>query len=178
MVKGHHWKWHFIRISIWFLKKYINKHAAHRRSIPEICDSQTFRAALWTMVSLCIWWQLFSTRSSNFSKFVAHELRTLLLSFAVWKQTIPIGRSILATSALDTTISDRCFSASWKECDQNYKYKRLEKNCIFQISPAMASQNCQIRQITFIKSSNIILYLFMSKYTKQKRNHVSTLRFS
>ena len=67
------------------------------------------------MVSLCIWWQLFSTRSRSFSKFTAHELRISLLSFATWKQTIPKGRSIFATSALDTTISERYFSASWIE---------------------------------------------------------------
>jgi hypothetical protein len=35
-----------------------------------------------------------------------------LLSFATWKDTIPIGLSIFATRALDTTISERCFSAS------------------------------------------------------------------
>ena len=74
---------------------------------------QTFRAALWTIVSLCIWWQLFSTRSSSFSKFIAHELRMSLLSFATWIDTIPIGLSIFATRAFDTTISERCFSASY-----------------------------------------------------------------
>jgi hypothetical protein len=36
-----------------------------------------------------------------------------LLSFATWKDTIPIGLSIFATRALDTTISERCFSASY-----------------------------------------------------------------
>lgn len=95
------------------------KREPYQRMIAE-SPFQTLRAVLCTMVSLCIWWQLFSTRSSNFSKFIDHELRMSLLSFATWKQTIPIGLSIFATSALDTTISERCFSASYIEWTQKF----------------------------------------------------------
>lgn len=76
---------------------------------------QVLMAALCTIVSLWIWWQLFSTRSSSFSKLDAQKFSTSLLSFAGWKQTIPTCLSILATSAFDTTISERWSSASWDE---------------------------------------------------------------
>lgn len=80
-------------------------------------------AALWTIVSLWIWWQLFSTRSSSFSKLVAHEFRMSLLSLALWKHITPIGLSIFATNALETTISERCFSASCDNKENGVKKK-------------------------------------------------------
>lgn len=46
---------------------------------------------------------------------MAHEFKMSLLSLADWKQTTPIGLSTFATSAFETTISDKCFSASWKD---------------------------------------------------------------
>ena len=84
-----------------------------------VASFQALSAALWTIVSLWIWWQLFSTSSSSFSKFVDHEFRISLLSLAVWKHTTPIGLSIFATSALETTMSERCFSASCIMKDDN-----------------------------------------------------------
>lgn len=72
----------------------------------------TFKVTLWTIVSLWIWWQLFSTSSNNFSMFTAQELRTSLLSCLLRKHTTPAGLSTLAINAFDTTISERCFSVS------------------------------------------------------------------
>ena len=61
-------------------------------------------------LSLCIWWQLSSTRSRSFLRFDAHALWVEQPTI-VWKDTIPIG--IFAIRDFEFTMSERCFSASW-----------------------------------------------------------------